>query len=201
LRSVVKITATAPDCRRRLEGTGFVYAPQRVMTNAHVVAGSRGSLEVSVPAGRLRYQATVVLYDPHRDVAVLAVPGLRAAALEFNRAAVRGAAAVIPGYPPHASDPVATAAQIRTRHIAYGPDIYQSPSMVRREIFTIRAGVQSGVSGAPLLATDGTVYGVVFATALDHDQTAYALTAQEISSDAQAGRTTSRMISAQGCAG
>lgn len=200
-RSVVKITANAPGCRRRLEGTGFVYAPQRVMTNAHLVAGSRGSVEVSIPAGHLRYQATVVLYDPRRDVAVLAVPGLRAAALSFNRAAARGAPAVIPGYPPHASTLVATAAEIRTRQIANGPDIYQSRSMVQREIFSIRASVQTGVPGAPLLAADGTVYGLVFAIALDHDQTAYALTAQEISYDAQVGRTTSRMVSTQGCAG
>ena len=37
--SVVKIVGTAPSCSRNLEGSGFVFAPQRVLTNAHVVAG------------------------------------------------------------------------------------------------------------------------------------------------------------------
>jgi hypothetical protein len=40
--------------------------------------------------------------------------------------------------------------------------------------------------------------GLVFASALDNDQTAYALTAQEISQDAQAGRATNRTVSTQG---
>jgi hypothetical protein len=197
-RSIVKITATAPECQRMIEGTGFVYAPQRVMTNAHVVAGSRGPVEVSIPAGHVRYQATIVLYDPRRDVAVLAVPGLRAPALTFNPTGEGGAPAVIAGYPHNAPTLTATAARIRARQILNGSDVYHS-SQVRREIFSIRGTVQAGGSGAPLLATDGTVYGLVFAEALDDDQTAYALTVQEINHDAKTGRATNRTVSTQGC--
>src|SRR5690606_7982677 len=40
--SIVKIVSTAPQCQRRIEGTGFVFAPEHIMTNAHVVAGARG---------------------------------------------------------------------------------------------------------------------------------------------------------------
>ena len=36
---VLKVQGTAPSCDRSIEGTGFVYAPQHVLTNAHVVAG------------------------------------------------------------------------------------------------------------------------------------------------------------------
>src|SRR5205823_9407444 len=32
--SIVKITSVAPSCNRRIEGSGFVFAPGRVMTNA-----------------------------------------------------------------------------------------------------------------------------------------------------------------------
>jgi S1-C subfamily serine protease len=195
-RSVVKITASG--CKGHDKGTGFVYAPQRVMTNAHVVAGSHGPVEVSVP-GRRRYPATVVLYDPRRDVAVLAVPGLPAAALELNRSAARGAAAVIPGYSPQAFALAAVAGQIRSKQIVVGPDIYRSLPMVRREIFSVHADLPESDSGAPLLAADGTVYGLVFASALDRDQTAYALTAQEISPAVQTGHTATRTVSTRRC--
>ena len=198
-RSVVKVTVTAPACGRTSEGTGFVSAPQRVMTTAHTVSGSRGPVELSLPSGGRHYQATVVLYDPRRDVAVLAVPGLRAPALTLNPAGASGAAAVIAGYPPRAGIPVLAPARLRSRQIAVGPDIYRSPTLARREIFAIRADVQGGPSGAPLLATDGTVYGMVFATALDLGETAYALTAKEITQDAQAGRTAGQAVPTQGC--
>lgn len=199
-RSVVKINATASPCSRRLEGTGFVYAPQRVMTAAHIVGGSRGPVEVSVPARHLRYQATVVVYDPRRDVAVLAVPGLRVPSLTFRPAAVPGAAAVIAGYPHDASGLTAATARVRARQTASGPDLYRS-AQVRREILAVRTTAQVIAPGAPLLATDGTVYGLVFAAALDDAHTAYALTAREIGDDARAGRTVGRPVSTQGCTG
>ena len=38
--SILKVNAQASSCSKRLEGTGFVIAKDRVMTNAHVVAGA-----------------------------------------------------------------------------------------------------------------------------------------------------------------
>jgi S1-C subfamily serine protease len=150
------------------------------MTTAHTVSGSRGPVEVSLASGRLVYRATVVLYDPRRDVAVLAVPGLHTPVLTFGPAGESRAPAVVAGYPPGSSVLAMVPARIRARRIASGPDIYRSPTPVRREILSIRANVPDGRSGAPLLAADGTVYGMLFAAALDTDATAYALTAQEI---------------------
>ena len=37
--AIVKVVGTAPSCGKVLEGTGFVFADHRVMTNAHVVGG------------------------------------------------------------------------------------------------------------------------------------------------------------------
>ena len=48
--------------------------------------------------------------------------------------------------------------------------------------------MRSGNSGGPLLSYDGTVYGVVFATALDSTDTGFALTDSEIAADVAAGR-------------
>ena len=81
-RSVIKVLGTAPSCSRRIEGSGFVYADQRVMTNAHVVAGTR---DVSVEVNGRQRTAEVVVYDPDRDLAVLYVPGLTAPVMPFVR--------------------------------------------------------------------------------------------------------------------
>ena len=91
--SVLKITGVAEACARRIEGSGFVYARDRVMTNAHVVAGvDRPRVQV----GGEQRAATVVLYDPRRDVAVLRVPGLGLRPLPFaDRPAESGDDAIV----------------------------------------------------------------------------------------------------------
>ncbi|MGZ4445015.1 MAG: MarP family serine protease, partial [Nocardioidaceae bacterium] len=69
-RSLVEVIGTARTCSRKLEGTGFVYAPRHVMTNAHVVAGVRHP-EVSVGGTGRRHEAHVIVFDSKRDLAVL----------------------------------------------------------------------------------------------------------------------------------
>lgn len=180
--SILKITGVAQDCSRRIEGTGFVYAPQRVMTNAHVVAGVDQPL---VRVGERELEATVVLFDPGRDVAVLAVPGLDRPALAFGGPAGTGDGAIVAGYPrngPFRAD----AARIRGVQRARGPDIYQERTVVR-EIYALRGLVQPGNSGGPLLSTQGRVLGVIFAAAADDEQTGYALTANEVAGAARDG--------------
>ncbi|MCU1600104.1 MAG: Colicin production protein [Frankiales bacterium] len=191
---VFKITGVASSCSKRIEGSGFVFAPERVMTNAHVVAGVR-SPEVHVGSSTL--SATVVLYDSDRDIAVLAVPGLKVAPLAFAGAARSGDGAVVVGYPqdgPFRAD----AARVRGTQNAKGPDIYQSKTVVR-EIYALRARVRPGNSGGPLVSPGGKVYGVVFAAAADDPQTGYALTAHEVESDAARGRTATAPVSTRGC--
>src|SRR3954463_6416840 len=78
--SVVKVTGIAPSCSRQIDGSGFVYADDRVMTNAHVLAG------VQNPKGEAEgeeYDATPVYVDPETDIAVLDVPGLPQLPLAF----------------------------------------------------------------------------------------------------------------------
>src|SRR6478736_4857006 len=76
--SIVKVRAVAESCARRMEGTGFAIGPGKVLTNAHVVAGSDRAV-VESAGGNL--DATVVLYDPQTDLAVIDVPDLTAPAL------------------------------------------------------------------------------------------------------------------------
>jgi S1-C subfamily serine protease len=138
-----------------------------------------------------------VLYDPQIDVAVLYVPGLNLQPLSFAGPASDGASAVVAGYPldhPFTSVP----ARIGQTQSAEGPDIYQTGT-VDRQIYEIRAIVQPGNSGGPLLAADGSVYGVVFAAAVGVPDTGFALTSAEVQGDATAGARSTTPVSTQGC--
>jgi S1-C subfamily serine protease len=196
--SVVKIMGIAPSCSRRIEGSGFVISPDHVLTNAHVVAGVTEGPDVYTRLRR-RYHATVVLYDPQRDIAILDVPGLPAAPLSFAGPAGFGASAIVAGYPLDHSFTVG-AARLDAAESAIGPNIYQS-SQVRRQIYPIRALVQPGNSGGPLLSPSGQVYGVVFAAAVSLLRTGYALTSAEVASDVAAGQQATTPVSTQACQG
>jgi S1-C subfamily serine protease len=183
-KSIFKIYGEAPSCNRAIEGTGFVYAPHRIITNAHVVAGtSQVGVQVSPT---VTVPATVVLYDPTRDVAVLSVPDIDAPPLQFaQQPAATGDSAVVLGYPENGPFDVQPA-RVRSQTTVAGHDIYGNGD-VHREIYAIRATVRSGNSGGPLLADDGRVLGMVFATALDSSDTGFVLTDEEIMPDAQRG--------------
>jgi S1-C subfamily serine protease len=193
---VLKVQGTAQSCDRSIEGSGFVYAPQHVLTNAHVVAGVNQGPTVTTASGHT-YAAQVVLYDPQVDIAVLYVPGLDLTPLSFDYQGQAGASAVVAGYPLDHGFTQA-AARIGGTQNAVGPDIYQT-GQVNRQIFEIRAQVEPGNSGGPLLSPSGTVYGVVFAAAVDASDTGFALTAKEVSADAQAGANQTFPTSTQGC--
>ncbi|ANY09995.1 MarP family serine protease [Pseudonocardia sp. HH130630-07] len=177
---VLKVRGRATACRRALEGTGFVVAPQRVMTNAHVVAGtSSTSVEVTTSRGRTRQlDAEVVYYDPQVDVAVLDVPALEEEPLQFSPEPTGvGDDVIILGYPldgPYTVTPGKVRERIRLR----GPDIYEQGSVVR-DVYTVRAVVRSGNSGGPMITPDGRVVGVVFGAALDDTETGFVLTAEQ----------------------
>ncbi|WP_203785078.1 MarP family serine protease [Paractinoplanes rishiriensis] len=195
-RSVIKVLGTAPSCSRRIEGSGFVYANERVMTNAHVVAGTR-DVVVEVDGGRL--EATVVVYDPDRDLAVLYVPGMRVPVMPFvAKQAQTGASAIVLGYP---QDGPYNAQSARVRDVGRitGPDIYDSGD-VTREIYTIRSLVRSGNSGGPLVAPNGQVLGVIFAAAADDKNTGFALTANEAAPVAREGVRRTRGAPTGDCA-
>jgi S1-C subfamily serine protease len=140
----------------------------------------------------------VVFYDPQVDVAVLYVPGLDLSPLRFAGQANPGENAVVAGYPLDATRLHAVPARIGGIQNAQGPNIYQT-STVTRQIYEIRAVVESGNSGGPLLSSDGTVYGVVFAAAVGVNDTGFALTAAQVHADAQAGEHSTAAVSTMGC--
>jgi S1-C subfamily serine protease len=174
--SVLKIRGVAPSCQKVLEGSGFVVAPNRVMSNAHVVAGSES---VTVEVDGQSYDASVVSYDPNADISILDVPNLPSAPLVFHmQEAPSGTDSVVLGYP-GGGDFTATPARIREIIQLNGPDIYHTTT-VTREVYTIRGTVRQGNSGGPLIDRTGRVLGVVFGAAVDDVDTGFVLTANEV---------------------
>jgi S1-C subfamily serine protease len=194
---VVRVQGIAPSCQRSIEGSGFVISPNHIMTNAHVVAGVTQHQTVTAPGGQ-SLGATVVFYDPQVDVAVLYVPGLNLSPLRFAGQANPGDNAVVAGYPLDAARLHAAPARIGGIQNAQGPNIYQT-STVTRQIYEIRAVVESGNSGGPLLSPAGTVYGVVFAAAVGVKDTGFALTAAQVRADARAGEQSITPVSTMNC--
>ncbi|QUG99689.1 MarP family serine protease [Saccharopolyspora erythraea] len=194
--SVVKVRGRAVSCARALEGTGFVIAPHRVMTNAHVVAGTD---KVAIEIGRGEFDAEVVLFDPNTDLAVLSVPDLDADAMTFKQGAHPGDSVIALGYPldgPYTASPGRIRERIRLR----GPDIYDSTTVVR-EVYTVRGKVQSGNSGGPLIDTRGDVAGVVFGAAVDDPETGFVLTADEVADEVAAAPSLHTPVSTGDCTG
>jgi S1-C subfamily serine protease len=195
--SIVKIWGEAKyTCNRSLEGSGFVISPEHVLTNAHVVAGMTNGPYVSFGGGN-GLPATVVLFDWNNDVAVLDVPGLHATPLRFASPAARGSSAVVVGYPENGPFR-AVPARVGSQWAASGPNIYRTGS-VTREIYAVRATVEPGNSGGPLLAKNGKVYGVIFAASTNAPDTGFALTASVVKPDVRQGGKSITRVSTRGC--
>ncbi|MCC3316311.1 MarP family serine protease [Nocardia africana] len=193
--SVLRVNGVAPSCQRALEGSGFVVAPERIMTNAHVVAGT-STVQVDTARGRL--DATVVLFDPSKDIAILAVPGLNAPVIPLAPSPGKsGQSSIVLGYP-GGGPYTASAARVRETLELTGPDIYKS-NTVERQVYTVRGRVRAGNSGGPLVDTDGEVLGVVFGAAVTDDDTGYVLTLKEVESDLQAAPNSNAPVGTGDC--
>jgi S1-C subfamily serine protease len=181
--TVVKVSSLG--CGGLVTGSGFPIGGGYVVTNAHVVSGT-GAHVILTPGGT-QLRATVVLFDPRRDVAVLYAPDYRAPALTFGGAA-RGTTAAVIGYPGGGAETVAPAV-VDGQIPATSRDIYNNPDTFTRGIYVIQARVRPGNSGGPLIDLQGHVLGVVFATSATDPTQAYALTATEIAPDISAAQS------------
>jgi S1-C subfamily serine protease len=182
-------------CDRGVEGTGFLYAPGRVMTNAHVVSGVDDPMVV---AGERELPGTVVYYNPDIDIAVLAVDDLRGPILRFDRNGRARQPAAVLGYPQDGPYDV-QAARIRGEQRLRSPDIYNQGTVIR-EVFSLRALVRPGNSGGPLVSSAGRVLGVIFAASVTDGDTGYALTANQVTDAAAQGLAHGRAVDTGRCA-
>nr|WP_227466776.1 MarP family serine protease [Nocardioides lijunqiniae] len=192
--SVLKVRGTN-SCGRGVEGTGFVYAPDRLMTNAHVVAGVE---DPEVEIGDTTVDAEVVEYNPDLDIAVLALETDDIAPLRFAKVAPGDGVAIL-GYPqdgPYDVQP----GRVRDDQKLRSPNIYGDGTVIR-QVFSLRGLVRPGNSGGPIVTSRGAVAGVVFAASVTDKDTGYALTAAQVADSAAIGRTNTERESTGDCAG
>lgn len=169
VRSTARISAAT--CGAQSSGTGFAIAPDYVVTNAHVVAGAT---TVRVALGGQLLDAAIVLFDGDLDVALLHVPRLGADPLRFAASDPgRGSLAAAIGFPSGGRLEVVPAA-VTSSYDAEGFDLSGTHRVVRR-IIELRAEIERGDSGGPVVLADGTVGGVVFAESRADPLVGYAL--------------------------
>ncbi len=172
--STVRVSGVA--CGLRLTGSGFSPAPDTIVTNAHVVAGTTVT-SVLRPDGRT-LPATVAVFDPVKDLAVLSVPGLGEPALPLG-SAVAGENDAVFGHPLGQAPIKVSPAQVTRRVTADLGDIYDRPA-APRQVLVLAAELQPGDSGAPLVNKAGQVVGVAFAIASLRRSTAFAVASEDL---------------------
>jgi S1-C subfamily serine protease len=192
--STVKIEGKG--CGGIVDGSGFVVAPDLVVTNAHVVAGISKPF-VMHSTGSL--PAVPVAFDPALDVAVLRVEGLNAPSLRLTPTKVeRGRGGVVLGYP-GGGDFTAVPAAVRDEFTAEGRDIYNQ-GLTERDVYELQASVRPGNSGGPFVLEDGSVGGVIFAQSLSDRAVSYALTSLEVQPVVDRAAAEQTPVATGGCA-
>lgn len=148
--------AASPVPNRRVigAGTGFFVAPQRILTNHHVIERCaaltvRGTNGQNVPA-------QVLGSEPAHDLALLKTDAVGPDVAVFRSKTAYSAGELVAtiGYPDQGLPRIEP---FLTRGIVVGPDRNDGhPSR-----FVIRADVRQGNSGGPVLDQRGTVIGVI----------------------------------------
>jgi S1-C subfamily serine protease len=193
--STVKIISEG--CGRVATGSGFVVADGLVVTNAHVVAGVNRPV---VEDRRGDHTATIVLFDPETDLAVLRAPRLAGRPLPLLRTALeRGERGAVLGFPaggPFHTEPGAVLAVFDN---LVGRTIYGGPERVSREVYQLKAQIRSGNSGGPFVTPQGQVAGVVFSSSAINGNIGYALTSSGVASLVDRALTLRRAVSSGPC--
>lgn len=198
-RSVVRVLGTA--CGLAIEGSGWVAAPNTVVTNAHVVAGESDTT-VQAHGRSPSLPARTVAFDATDDVAVLSVPGLALASLRLAHDPPSGRAGAIVGYPQNGPLDLRAGRVGRTQTVLTDDAYGRGP--VRRLLTPLRGLVRPGNSGGPLVGVDGSVLTTVFAgTVGGRPRGGYGVanaTVARVLGQAQARAAAGRGVSTQGCA-
>ena len=171
--SVVRVLSTA--CGLGIEGSGWAVAPEIVVTNAHVVAGSDDTTVTT--QGGAQLDATPVYYEPRLDLALLRV-GAALPALSISDERREGEDAAVLGYPENGPY-VLSPARIGETRTTISEDSYGN-GPVERTITALSGEVRSGNSGGPVVDAGGHVVGTVFAATTSGPKGGFAIPAEQL---------------------
>ena len=196
--SVVKVLGTA--CGLGIEGSGWVAAPDVVVTNAHVVAGESDTT-VQIGGNPPGLDADVIDFDPTDDIAVLYVRGLNEPPLKLAKSPQPGTAAAVLGYPLDGGFDVEPGRIGQTETVSTEDAYGNGP--VTRSITALRGRVRPGNSGGPMIDRTGQVVATVFAaiTGATSDRGGFAVPNALVARQLAAVAGSTRPVSTQSCAG
>ncbi|MDR7381005.1 MarP family serine protease [Promicromonospora iranensis] len=195
-QSVARISGIAYACGKSSTGSGFVVATDRLVTNAHVVAGVDRPV-IELPGGAVQ-EGRVVYFDAVDDLAVIAVDGLAADPLGIAPTLTAGDPAVVQGYPYGGPFTSGSAGVVSVSTVRV-PDAYGAGA-APREVYSLAAEVRPGNSGGPLLTTGGEVAGVIFARDDSEQNIGYAMTNAELLPVAEQAEGLDTAVSTGQCA-
>lgn len=174
---VARLTGDAEKCDQVVTGSGFYFADEYLLTNAHVVAGVV-DLQVRVPNREKSLPGDVIYFDPEKDIAIVRTEAIDSRPGTFaSTLASKGDTAVVAGFP-EGGPLETTPARIREVIEARGENIYGDIGVVR-EVYAFRAEVRAGNSGGPIVDDQGRILGLVFGSSVD-SEIGYALTNPEL---------------------
>jgi len=174
-QSVGRVTGAAYACGQTQSGSAFVIANDRLLTNAHVVAGvTEPTVELPGVGGVV---GRVVYFDGQQDIAVIAIDDLSTPPLTLDDTVTSGTVAV-QGYP--YGGPFASAGAEIVEVSTVQAESIDDGSRAPRASYTLAADVNPGNSGGPVLSLDGAVIGMVYARSATRDDVGYAHTMEEL---------------------
>jgi S1-C subfamily serine protease len=175
--STVRIDGIAESCSAAMVGTGFIVSPERVITNAHVVAGVKEPV-ITLFNSQTQLGGRVIAIDRKKDIAIIFVPGLTGEKLTFIGPVTPNEIGFVVGYP-NGGNLRTMPVSVTSEFESIGTDI-DGNGETRRDVIVFGGDVKPGNSGGPLLNDQGQVLGVVFAADAENKNTGYALAPSEV---------------------
>jgi S1-C subfamily serine protease len=195
--STVRIDGIAESCSAAMVGTGFIVSNERVITNAHVVAGVKEPV-ITLSNTQTQLGGRVIAIDREKDIAIIYVPGLNGEKLTFIGPVTPNEVGFVVGYP-NGGNLRTSAVSVSSEFESLGTDI-DGNSEARRAVIVFGGDVKPGNSGGPLLNDQGQVLGVVFAADAENKNTGYALAPSEVAKFISETTSKTESISTGSCA-
>ena len=195
--STVRIDGIAESCSAAMVGTGFIISSERVITNAHVIAGVKEPV-VTPSNTKTQLLGKVIAIDRKKDIAIIYVPGLGGEKLTFIGPVTPNEVGFVVGYP-NGGILRTKAVSVSSEFESIGTDI-DGNGEARRDVIVFGGEVKPGNSGGPLLNDQGQVLGVVFAADAENKNTGYALAPSEVAKFVSEAASQTEIIDTGSCA-